>query len=67
MKKYLYFVLRIMLIVLCLFLNISHYAKAISDLNFLENHANNNKLPNHFRKSTDEISESSDNNINLRV
>lgn len=66
MKKYLYFVLRIMLIVLCLFLNISHYAKAISDLNFLENHANNNKLPNHFRKSTDEISESSDNNINLK-
>jgi protein-tyrosine phosphatase len=66
MKKYMHFVLRIMLIVLCLFLNITHYPKALSDLNFLEDYPNNNTLPHHFRKSTDEISEAADNNINLK-
>lgn len=66
MKKYMYFVLRIMLIVFCLFLNITHYPKALSDLNFLEDYPNNNTLPHHFRKSTDEISETTDNNINLK-
>ena len=66
MKKYLYFALRIILIVLCLFLNISYYPNALSDLNFIEDSPNSNTLPHHFRKSTDEISENADNNINLK-
>lgn len=66
MKKCMYFVSRIILIALCLFLNISHYPKALSNLNFLEDYPNNNTLPHHFRKSTDEISEDTDNDINLK-
>ncbi|MGG7144245.1 fused DSP-PTPase phosphatase/NAD kinase-like protein [Clostridium nigeriense] len=63
MKKYMYFTLRIILVALCVFLNIAHYPKALSDLNLLEDYPNNNTLPNHFRKLTDEIS---DVDINLK-
>lgn len=66
MKKYMHFTLRIILVVLCVFLNLAHYPKALSALNLLEDYPNNNTLPNHFRKSTDEVSELSDMDINLK-
>ncbi|WP_066889148.1 dual specificity protein phosphatase family protein [Clostridium nigeriense] len=65
MKKLITRSYRIILIILILISSIFNLPKAFSDLNLLENFPNNNILPHHFRKSTDDISTLVDNNINL--
>lgn len=53
MKKIINYSFRIFLITICLVFNIVYFPKAFSDVNLLENSPNDNKLPNHFRMTTD--------------
>ncbi|MBE6052814.1 MAG: phytase [Clostridium sartagoforme] len=52
MKKFINFIFSFILLISLLFLSISHYPKASSNLRLLENSPNNNELPDHFRMSS---------------
>ncbi|MDI9217757.1 GxGYxYP domain-containing protein [Clostridium tertium] len=66
MKKTLKFCSIILLTILYSFVHISYYPKAASDVNLVEDSANNNSLPNHFRKIPDEITLKENQDINLK-
>lgn len=65
MKKFISYSFHIFLITLFLVFNIIYFPKAFSDINLVENAPNNNKLPNHFRMTTDITSLSEYNDLNL--
>lgn len=65
MKKIINYSFRIFLITICLVFNIVYFPKAFSDVNLLENSPNDNKLPNHFRMTTDIKSLSEYKGLNL--
>ncbi|MCR1952043.1 hypothetical protein NSA50_13420 [Clostridium sp. DSM 100503] len=66
MKKTLKFCSIILLTILYSFVHISYYPKAASDVNLVEDSANNNSLPHHFRKIPDEITLKKNQDINLK-
>lgn len=65
MKKSMKLFFTVILALFCSFTSISFYPNALSDVHLVENAANTNKLPQHFRKTSDKVIVPEGKTINL--